>query len=469
MRWLYHQLMRDEVLRYIRHRRLIHAGDRVLAAVSGGADSVALLRMLLEVQRELGIVLAIAHFNHGLRGVESEADEHFIAELAKRYELDFFVGRGQVAEHATAEGMGLESAGRELRYDWLTNLAAIKRFDAVATAHTLDDQAETVLMKFLRGAGSRGLAGIYPLVLRSSDKGIRLVRPLLGISRAEIEAYLEALEQPWREDESNLDRRFLRNRVRHDLLPLLEREYNPNVREVLSETAEISRGEEEYWKPRAEEALNRLRTGTNKIQAAGFAALAEAMQRRVLRRFIDDLGIPVEFQYVERLRLCALGELRRAELSDGWYAEFEGECLVLRQPAGERRGSSYQFQVPVPGEVELLDIGYTLRIVPVPAQFAADADPGTLLRAELIAGEVVIRNWLPGDRYQAAYTGSEHKLKTLFLERKIPARERALWPVMVKGSDIVWVHGLPVADAYCWRVGDGNALRVDCIPTSMQR
>src|SRR5271166_1263709 len=142
----------------------MRAGDRVAVAVSGGADSVALLRVLLELRAELGIVLAVAHFNHGLRAEESEADQAFVADLAHHYGLEFFARRGDVRGHATTGELSIEAAGRELRYQWLTSLAGEQRFDSLATAHTLDDQAETVLLKFLRGAGTRGLAGIYPSV-----------------------------------------------------------------------------------------------------------------------------------------------------------------------------------------------------------------------------------------------------------------------------------------------------------------
>src|SRR5579884_1285182 len=217
--------MREAVLRYVRRGGLIHPGDRVLVAVSAGADSVALLRLLLELRAELGIVLAVAHFNHGLRGEDAQADEHFAAELASRHGLEFFVERVNLAKHAAAQRLGLEAAGRELRYRWLTRIADEHRFDAVATAHTADDQAETVLMKFLRGAGTRGLAGIYPAMVQAEGK-TRFVRPLLTATRAEVEAYLASIDQPWREDASNLDRRFVRNRIRHELLPLLKRDYN---------------------------------------------------------------------------------------------------------------------------------------------------------------------------------------------------------------------------------------------------
>jgi tRNA(Ile)-lysidine synthase len=459
--------MRRQVLGYIRERGLVAAGDRVLVAVSGGADSVALLRVLLELRSELGIVPAAAHFNHGLRGDDSDADEHFVADLAQRHGLDFFVEQGQVAEHSSAERTSLETAGRELRYEWLTKVAVERRFDVVATAHTLDDQAETVLMKFLRGAGSRGLAGIYPQMVRgetvTNNKPIRVVRPLLNTTRAEVEAYLASIEQPWREDESNLDQRFRRNRVRHELLPLLERDYNPNIRQGLSEAAEISRAEEEYWGAVVASALKQMCAGERQLRLRDFGQLALAVQRRVLKRFLEEQEIEFDIQQVEAVRRCALGELAQVELPGDWLACRQRECLVIQQREDEPPRASYLYRLRVPGEVELPEIGCTLRIVPVPAAFAEEADPGTLLRADLMGDEAWVRNWQPGDRYHVAYTGKEHKLKTLFLEQKIPVAERALWPVMLKGMDIVWVREMPIADAYCWRAGEGDALRVECL------
>jgi tRNA(Ile)-lysidine synthase len=454
--------MRDEVLRYIRRFELMKAGDRVLVAVSGGADSVALLRLLQELRSELGIVLAVAHFNHGLRGENSDADEAFVVGLARQWALDFFVGREAVADYAEAERMSVESAGRKLRYAWMSRVAAEQRFDSVATGHTLDDQAETVLMKFLRGAGSRGFAGIYPEMFRGDKKKVRFVRLLLGTTRAEVEAYLVSIHQPWREDESNLDHRFRRNRVRHELLPLLEREYNPNLRAILSDTGELNRAEEEYWSEVVGPILARLRAGVNTLRLCEFASLNVALQRRLLRAFLQDSRIPAYFQHIERLRDCALGETNREELPEGWSALHQGACLVLKRAETTEPLNDYEYKLPVPGEVIIREVGCVLRAIPVTAAFALEAQPGTLLNADAVGPELHVRNWQPGDRFHPAYCGSEEKLKRLFSEYKIPADARPLWPVVLKQEEIIWVKGMPVADAYCWREGDGDAVEVVC-------
>ncbi len=323
--------MRENVLRSIREQILLRAGDRVGVAVSGGADSVALLCVLLELRSVLGIVLAVAHFNHGLRGEESNADEAFVAELAKQHELEFFSGHGDVRQHALDSKLSIEAAGRDLRYGWFEQFAREQRLDCLATAHTLDDEAETVLLKFLRGAGSRGLAGIYPVVNREF---FRIVRPMLCVSRDEVESYLTWRGQEWREDESNLDRRFLRNRVRHELLPLLEREYNPNLRRQLSDLAEMFQSEQKYWEQLVGQHLKMSSSG--ELILEGFAALPVALQRRVVKRFGESSGPALDFEHVEKLRRCALGERRKAELPGDRIAERANGTLKIRSSRPNR-------------------------------------------------------------------------------------------------------------------------------------
>jgi tRNA(Ile)-lysidine synthase len=283
----------ERVLSHIRRDELLRAGDRVGVAVSGGIDSVALLRVLLELRGELGIVLSVVHFNHKLRGAASDGDQEFVANLAREHGLEFHRDSEDVAQHASEERVSVETAARELRYGFFRYLlgedgsypqglkpgsfAALNgtaeavpfhgpallrsasqgderpsqaRLDKIATGHTLDDQAETVLMRMIRGAGLRGLGGIHPRILvEDDDEEIsgEIVRPLLTVRRRELEQYLKDIGQSWREDSSNADGRFTRNRVRKLVVPLLEREFNPAVAENLAELAEIARGEEDYW------------------------------------------------------------------------------------------------------------------------------------------------------------------------------------------------------------------------------
>jgi tRNA(Ile)-lysidine synthase len=236
-------------------RTLVRAGERVCVAVSGGADSTALLLALVEANREkelLGVVLTAAHVHHGLRGLEADGDEAFVREMCGRAEVPLTVFRVDTAARQAAEAEGLEEAARELRYEALRGLMTSGAVDVVATGHTLDDQAETVVMKMLRGAWTEGLGGISPEVqgFENTSTGPcfgRIVRPLLRVRRAEVEAFLRGREQGWREDATNRDVTLTRNKVRHELMPML-RGFNPGVEALLARTAEIAREEEEYWR-----------------------------------------------------------------------------------------------------------------------------------------------------------------------------------------------------------------------------
>ena len=309
----------ESVLEYVRQQGFLKAGDRAGVAVSGGADSVALLRLMLELKQEIGFVLSVVHFNHNLRGAESDADEQFVEQLARRHHLDLYCDRGNVAEHAQVQHLSTEAAARQLRYEYFRRVMVAERLNCIATGHTLDDQAETVLLRVVRGAGTRGLAGIYPKLIFSQSSvdhpGFSIIRPLLRTARTELEAYLREIGQDWREDSSNRDLRYARNRVRHGIVPRLQRTLNPKVREALAETAEIARSEEEYWQAEVERVLPGawdLRTGT----LARLAELPLALRRRVVRAAAESLGLRLEFRQVEEILGLGAGSL--ATLTEGW-------------------------------------------------------------------------------------------------------------------------------------------------------
>lgn len=325
--------LREPVLEYVRRHGLLKAGDRVGVAVSGGADSVALLRLLLELGSELGIVLSVAHFHHGIRGAEADADAEFVAGLASSHKLELHQGSGDVPAHARARRASVETAARELRYRFFATLLKSGAVGKIATGHTLDDQAETVLMKTLRGAGTRGLAGIYP-ALHSG-----LVRPLLGVRRRELEEYLRGLGQEWREDSSNRDPRHLRNRVRHELLPLLEREFNPEVTRVLAETAEVARAEEEFWQREVERLLPEVcGGGGGSLQLKTLLAQPLAVQRRLVRAALERAGASFDFRHGEEMLRLAQKSKGALELAGGWrVVRGKGELRI--EKSGEGAGA----------------------------------------------------------------------------------------------------------------------------------
>jgi tRNA(Ile)-lysidine synthase len=331
-------------------RSLLRAGERVCVAVSGGADSVALLVGLVEAntasvqnKEPLGVVVGAAHVHHGLRGAEADADEAFVRELCGRMGVALMVFRVDTAARQAAEGEGLEEAARELRYEALRGLMAGRVVDVVATGHTLDDQAETVVMKMLRGAWTEGLGGISPVVQGGQGLGIRergvgsreegvgkgrIVRPLLGVRRMEVEEFLRSRRQGWREDASNRDVLLTRNRVRHELMPLL-REFNPGVDAALVRLAEIARCEEDFWQAEVAQLLSQMLLPGKPVRGGGravstavgeavcaleiarLAALPVALRRRVVRGAARTLGVRLNAE--ETAKVLALGGISGSE------------------------------------------------------------------------------------------------------------------------------------------------------------
>jgi tRNA(Ile)-lysidine synthase len=311
--------MLQSLKNFLRQHRLVQPGERVGVAVSGGADSVALLRALAHLAPDLGLVLVVLHFNHNLRGPDSEADAAFVSTLATQLALDSAIESGDVAALAAQCHLSIEAAGRRARYAFFLRATAAHRLDCVATAHTLDDQAETVLLRLLRGAGSSGLAGIHrscdlSAVAAPVDSGVsasahgspRLIRPLLATTRQQVEEFLLSLGQPFRQDSSNLSPRYLRNRVRADLLPALERDYNPQLRHALSETAEIAAAENAFLEDQLSAALGPQPELASGIELQLLKAQPVALQRRMLRRLCQPYGLALDFAQLENLRNFAL-------------------------------------------------------------------------------------------------------------------------------------------------------------------
>jgi len=419
---------------------LLRPGLRLAVGVSGGADSVALLRALHERSGELGLVLHVAHLHHGLRGAEADGDLEFVRGLAADLALPLHAARVDVSAEAEKAGESIEEAARRLRYGWFRQLMAEGAVDAVATAHTLDDQAETVCAKFLRGAWTEGLSGIHPVVGFAEG---RIVRPLLGTTRAEVEAYLKALEQGWHEDSSNRDAAFTRNRIRHELLPLLE-EWNPRLREHMAQMAVLAHDEEAWWQVELARVAPQILLAGKPVRGGGrasgdglaldatrLAALAPALQRRLLRHAVGQLGAALDFQGIEALRALALeGRAgQKCELAHGLRGERtprELRLAVEAISAGPRATQAVpEYSTAVPGEIVAPAFGLRLRI-----EAAENVGPATL------------RNWKPGDRVQLRYSGGPRKVKEVLERLRVTGSARAVWPVLALEGRIVWMKGV---------------------------
>ncbi len=331
----------------------IRPGDRLCAAVSGGADSVALL-LTLHAQREaLGIGLSAAHVHHGLRGDEADQDLFFVRDLCGRLDVSLHVHHASVPDRVQATGESIEEAARHLRYAFFHSLIADGRVDTVLTAHTLDDQAETVLLKLLRGAWTEGLSAIHPAVtVKTATRTGTILRPFLSVRRAEIEAFLNAAAQPWRDDSTNAETLYTRNRVRHRLLPIL-RDFNPALDRTLANLAELARADEDHWQRATGQLLPQLLLPGKPVRGGGRAnstapgeqaiaielerlrALDLSTRRRILRAAARQLGVRLNFDDVARL--IALIEPKASatslQLPNGLRAQRSvRELQLLRQP-----------------------------------------------------------------------------------------------------------------------------------------
>ena len=436
------------VLRFVRKHDLLRAGDRVGAAVSGGADSVGLLRMLLEWRQELGIVLSVVHLNHKLRAEESDTDEAFVRQLAAAHRLEVVCESRNVKGYAAEKKLSLEAAARELRYEFFRHTLE-GNLDRIATAHTLDDQAETVLMKLSRGAGTRGLAGIYPEVsvqqsaVSSQPRAKTVVRPLLATRREGLIDYLGELGQDWREDLSNRDLRHTRNRMRHGIIPRLERQVNPAIREALAEAAEIARGEEQYWAREVARLLPPLWKQTERGGVLSRTRLAEfelALQRRLVRAAGESLGLSLEFRHVEEVLGLSTAGAQTNLPADWAVCVRKGE---LRFEGISEATSDYRYALSVPGEVVVSEAGVTVKAQAMDSVGAA-YNPADLLDWKYARGGLVVRNWAAGERFWPSHTKEPKKIKELLQDRHITGGEKRRWSVVASGDEVVWVRGLGV-------------------------
>jgi tRNA(Ile)-lysidine synthase len=421
---------------------LLRPGLRLAVGLSGGADSVVLLRALAERSRELGLVLHAAHLHHGLRGEEADGDLAFARALAAQLGLHFHEARVDAGATAKEHAETVEEAARRLRYGWFRQLMASGEVEAVATAHTHDDQAETVLAKFLRGAWTQGLSGIHPVI--EFPEG-RILRPLLSTTRTEIEAYLNALGQDWREDSSNRHLTFTRNRIRHELLPLLEN-WNPQLREHLAQMATLARDEEAWWTAELARLTPQLLLEGRPVRGGGraagdnlaldvsrFAQLPPALQRRLLRHAAEQSGAAVDFPSTEALRDLALtGHAgQKLQLAHGLRAERTARELRLATEAdGQNVDLAAEYTVPIPGEVAAPAFGLRLRI-----EVTEPAKAGVCRVATL-------RNWKPGDRIRLRHASAPRKVKEVLERLRVTGSSRALWPVLELHGRIVWMQGV---------------------------
>jgi tRNA(Ile)-lysidine synthase len=437
-------------------RSLIPPGAGVLVAVSGGPDSVALAQVLamISARDRTFSLLALAHLNHRLRDADSDGDEAFCRGLASTLGIRFEVESADVLTLSREHRVSIEAAGRTARYEFLQRAARRVGADRIAVGHTRDDQAETYLLKLLRGAGAEGLAGIYP------QRG-PVVRPLLDSSRAEVLAYLEEHNLSFRYDASNEVLDNPRNRVRHELIPYLRQHFTPSVQDVLAREAEIARADAEYLEHQAVEAARSIvleKEDGFELDGTALGALPAALARRVARRALISSagGRFIGFPHVEALlQLAAAGGQGSADLPGQRATASAGRIRLTRRLEGLRADTPEvnfsRFPLSIPGTVDLASLGWTIAARPGvrPEPLSSSDWSMVAVAAGEMAMPLAVRTRRPGDRFRPLGLDGRKKLQDYFVDRKIARADRDKVPLVVDARDrIVWVVGQGISDDF---------------------
>ena len=447
--------LQDQVKKTIEKHQMIAPGEGLLVAVSGGPDSVALLHILYSLREDLRLRLEVAHLQHGIRGVEAQEDAKFVAQLAAKLRLPLHLKEIDLPRIRSSAGKGnLEALARAERYRFFAAVARERKFGKIATAHTQDDQAETVLMWLLRGSGLKGLGGmplVHPLDLANVELASRLlvVRPLLYVSRAEIEEYLKEKDLTFRLDRSNQDLSFLRNWIRLKLIPQLKEKIDGNLLARLAQQAELIRQEDDLMDGLARGVLDEIRTAEG-INRGSLLRHSKAMQRRLLRLWIEATRghlRGLDFQHVESLLdVIADGPPQgRLSIPGGWQLVKEYETLKLDKQSRKmgQQCPCYSYNLRAGKDLLIHEAGLTIQSLEISPSLAGLPDNfmEAVFDIASLTADLTLRNFRRGDRFQPLGMTGHKKVKELFIEKKVPLAVRASLPLLVLGDEVIWIPG----------------------------
>lgn len=468
-------LMR-RVAEAIERQRLIERGDRVVVAVSGGSDSVALLSILQGLAPAWNLSLSVAHFNYGMRGTESDDDAAFVMRLCERFNIPSYCERLTLSDDL-CKGRSLQEAAREARYAALLRLRESTKAHKVAVGHTRDDQAETVVMRLLRGAGTTGLSGMPAL-------RFPFIRPLLAVGRTDVLSYLREQGLEFREDSSNATSIYLRNRVRHDVLPLLTR-FNPAILDVLAREADILREDEICLEAIAAEQFTRIarQAGSNEwvLDRAGLLALPLALQRRVLRKAVQHTtgvnrgpsfaAVSLLLDRVVHGCSGSRATVRSANVSRAYQKILFQPREVVPGPTAGSAVAGLSIALPVPSAITWPLTGQRLQADLIhcsqPMKTCSSVPPmQAVLDADRVTLDLHARTWKSGDRFHPfGFGGHQKKVQDLFADLKVPRPLRARVPLVVAPEGIVWVTGYRMDHRFRVTASTRRVLRLACLDT----
>ena len=444
--------------------KMVDSGDTVLLGVSGGPDSVALLRGLIELQQELKIKLAIAHLNHSARGEESDRDARFVKDLGEALQIKTFIEKKDVAAEQAASKTSFQETARDIRLEFLQRTMNQIGANKIALGHTSDDQAETVLMNLLRGSGLKGVGGMNPV-------RIPFIRPLFYCSRSEVVGFLNAREFSYCMDSSNEKTDYLRNRVRLELIPFLQEKYNPRITENLFEASGIFRAENDYLEILEDHEFDRAVSKSRDSETLSmdieyFTELPLALKRRLVRKVIEtvkgNLKKISSFHIQEVLHLFDKSlKSKRIDLPDNLEILCSGDCVEFKKihisdssilSDDESGSSDWMKPLSIPGETQIEKTGLRLKseiIDPSGTGFIDDQGNQAFLDYDKTGGDLVVRFFQAGDRLRPLGMKGTKKLKSLFIDEKVPQEIRSSIPILTTGdNDIIWVYGMRIADTY---------------------
>ncbi len=452
----YQALLEQRVLNFIQGNQLVSGQHCLLVAVSGGPDSVCLLYILVKLQEELGIRLHIAHLNHQLRGADSEADAHYVSDLAHRLGIPATIEQRDVKAYQAQHHLSLEEAAREVRYTFLAQAAKSIGANRAAVGHTADDHIETILMHLIRGAGTRGLRGLQPSNRwQSSESSLTIVRPLLPVSRQETADYCHNDQLLPRIDTSNLSLSPLRNRIRHQLLPLLE-SYNPRVAEALLRTARIAGDDLAFLDKETSRQWGKIvqKQGTTiTLDKEGFLELPPALKRYLLRRAIEDLLgnlKDIESRHIEEM-IDALTKPtgKRLSLPGGLVFSIEyDKYLIGSDPAALSPFPVLDAEFPLKLPGETVPPGWHIEATIISREQITEKDEDFTAYFDLnkTGNKLLVRPRQPGDRFQPLGMNGPKKLGEFMIDSKIPSAWRQRVPIVCSPQHILWVVG--------WRIDE---------------
>jgi tRNA(Ile)-lysidine synthase len=454
--------------------------DSVVIGVSGGPDSVALLHILLKLVPRFSLRLGVAHLNHCLRQNESDKDAKFVESLAKDFDLPCYVQKRDVRRYQIENKLSLEEAARTVRYKFLNDIAKTNQYNKIALGHHADDNAEHVLMNLLRGAGKLGLAGIPP------KRGDRIIRPMIYLNRTDIIGFLKQNRLKWVVDQSNADTRHLRNRVRHDLIPVLKTAYNPNISDTLNRLSSIVRSEEEWIEnmvhPLFERTVLHFRENHIALSVPLLNEYYKALQRRVIRMALAKTKgnlRRIGFAHIDSVidlfvKKSSSGTI---DLPDGIKIQKDRDTIHIYKGKSHRGDDyrdnhgwdvfSFEYQIEKLEPVFIKEINAKLRFVEMRIENMPDyrcaGQHTNFFDKDALHLPMVLRNFRPGDSFKPLGMNGTQKLKKFFIDKKVPRSERIKCPILLSDGKIIWVVGHRIDESVKVTPATKNVLKVELL------